>query len=359
MSKQLIRVGTLILITGILAYLLARRLGLMQAPSEAETAAPAAERASQDIPVDALLVNPELLTEELSVTGTLLPDEEVMLTSEVAGVVEAIHFGEGRRVKAGELLLNLNDDELQAQLKKLELQLALAQQQEARRKKLLEIGGISEEEYDESLTEYNSLQAEAELIKVQIAKRAIRAPFSGVIGLREVSEGSYLTPGTRIARLVKTNPIKVSFAIPEKYGNRIEPGSSISFQVEGMDQAFDGRIYAQEPYIDMETRTLTYQARSNNPQNRLIPGAFADITIVLNRFEQALMVPTEALVPEQSGQKLYLYREGKPEPIAVKTGIRNADRVQIVDGLSPGDTVITSGLLQIRPGVGVSLSHLN
>lgn len=353
MSKTVLRLVTFILIVGVIGYLIANRMGVFDPAPASDTVAMAGPSEAPPLPVNIYLVKPQRLEEKLNLTGTILPDESVNLTSEIAGVVKKIHFREGAYVKKDQLLLNIDDETLQAELKKVTLQITLARQQEARRKKLLEIGGISQEEYDQSLTQYNSLQAEEQLLKVQISKTRVRAPFSGTIGLRNVSEGAYLTPGMEIAQLVKTQPVKIEFSVPEKYGNRLQANTSITFTVEGLEQNFEGRVFAREPVIDMGTRTLLLKAQCNNPGGVLIPGAFANIEITLGEYEEALMIPTQALVPEQGGQKVYLYRQGNPVAQAVSTGIRQADQIQITEGLSPGDSLITSGILQIRPGVQV------
>ncbi|MDX1672172.1 MAG: efflux RND transporter periplasmic adaptor subunit, partial [Balneolaceae bacterium] len=258
----------------------------------------------------------------------------------------------------GDLLLKINDSELQAQLNRARYRLDLASERERRQRKLLEKGGISQEDYDATLNEVNVLRSEVQLINAQIEKTEIVAPFTGRVGLRYVSEGSYISPSTRIASLQNINPMKIDFSIPERYVNAVEVDDRISFTVQGTEQTFEGRIYAIEPRIDSQTRTLQLRAYSNNDEGLLIPGAFADLELILQNIEDALMIPSISLVPELQGQKVFLYRSGSVVEQPVETGIRTEERVQITEGLSPGDTVLTTGLLQVRPGMGVEINEL-
>ncbi len=356
MSKSAVRMIAVLIIGAILVFLILNKIGVFggDAPTaEAETA-PASQASA--LPVRAFVLQTQSLTDELTVTGTLYPDESVELSSEVSGKITGIYFQEGAYVAKGKVLARVDDSELQAQLKMVKFRAQLASQQESRKKKLLEIGGISQEEYDEALTAFNTLETEAELIEVQIRKTSIIAPFSGKVGLRYISAGSYVIPGTRIARIVKLNPIKIEFAVPEKYGNKIPATTNISFQVAGQSTIYTGKVYAREPAINTDTRTLLMRAKSSNPSGTLIPGAFANVQIALGVEAASLMVPTEAILPDVEGQKVYVYRSGNAEALPVQTGIRQSKNIQITAGLSPGDTVITSGILQLRNGMVVSLT---
>ncbi len=201
----------------------------------------------------------------------------------------------------------------------------------------------------------NVLRSEVSLIKAQIDKTEIRAPFDGRVGLKYVSDGSYISPTTRIASLQSIDPIKIDFSIPERYAAKVEEGDEIRFTVQGTDEEFIGEIYAIEPKIDSETRTLQMRARSDNEDQLLKPGAFADLELNLETIQDARMIPTIALVPELQGQKVYLYREGEVVEQSVQTGIRTESMVQITDGVSFGDTILTTGLLQVRPGMQVQI----
>lgn len=308
--------------------------------------------------VEAYVVTPQSVQDKIRTTGTIMANEEVELRSEVSGKVTRIFLEEGRTVKKGQLLIKINDSELQAQLKRAEYRYELASDREHRQRQLLEKGGISQEDYDATLNEVNVLKSEMQLIKAQIDKTEIRAPFNGIVGLKYISEGSYISPSTRIATLQNINPVKIDFSVPERYANAVSDDDVIRFGVQGADRLFEGRIYAIEPKIDTQTRTVQLRALSGNRDGLLIPGAFADLELVLKDIPDALMVPSIAVIPELQGQKVYVFRSGKVDVKRVTTGIRTDDAIQILDGLSPQDTVLTTGLLQVRPGMPIQLSSI-
>lgn len=308
--------------------------------------------------VDIYVVAPHKVDDNIYITGSLRANEEVELTSESSGLIKKIYFNEGQDVKKGDLLVKINDSELRANLTSANFRLKLAEATERRQKQLLEKGGISQEEYDATQNEVNVLRAQVELINAQIEKTEITAPFDGKIGLKYVSEGSYLSPATRVASLQSIDPIKIDFSVPERYASQINEGTKITFKVQGMAEEVQGIVYAKEPKIDAETRTLQARAMSPNRSGRLLPGAFADITLTLSTIEDALMVPTVTVVPELNGQKVFILKNGHVEPVSVTTGIRGSEMVQIASGLAPGDSVLTTGLLEVRPGSKVLVSNI-
>lgn len=320
---------------------------------EAETT-----RQAGPLEVEAYVVAPQSVQDKIRTTGTIMANEEVELRSEVSGKVTRIFLEEGRPVKKGQLLIKINDSELQAQLKRAEYRYELASDRERRQRQLLEKGGISQEDYDATLNEVNVLKSEMQLIKAQVDKTEIRAPFDGIVGLKYISEGSYISPSTQIATLQNINPVKIDFSVPERYANAVSADDIIRFTVQGSDRSFEGRIYAIEPKIDTQTRTVQLRALSENRDGLLVPGAFADLELVLKDIPDALMVPSIAVVPELQGQKVYVYEGGKVDVKRVQTGIRTDDAIQILAGLNPQDTVLTTGLLQVRPGMPVQLSSI-
>ncbi len=308
--------------------------------------------------VEAYVVAPQQLRDRIFTTGTIRANEEVELRSETSGKITRLYFQEGRPVRQGALLIKINDSELQAQLRKAEYRETLAVDREGRQRQLFEKGGISQEEYEATLNEVNVLKADVELIKAQIAKTEVRAPFDGVVGLRQVSEGSYISTTTPIATIQDVSPVKIDFAIPERYARRVNVGDEIYFNVEGLQEPFKGQIYAAEPRIEADTRTLLLRARSPNRDGRLLPGAFADIELVFQEIPDALTVPALAVIPELGGKKVYVVQGGKALPRPVETGIRTEERVQITSGLAPQDTVIVSGIQLLRPGLPVEATVL-
>jgi len=310
------------------------------------------------IAAKAYVVEPERLDDRIFVTGNVLPNEEVELRGEVAGKVTAINFNEGAHVEKGALLVKINDADLQAQLKKAIYRKQLLEARELRQRTLLQKEAVSQADYDEALNELNTSAAEIDLLKAQIDRTEIRAPFSGVVGLRYISTGSYITPSTRIATLHAVDPVKIEFAVPEKYATTIRSGSRISFTIGGSHQEFEGTVYAVEPKIDPDTRTMQIRARCSNGNGAIAPGAFAEIELVLKEIGSALMVPTEAIVPELNGKKVFVVKDGKAEPRTVVAGIRTSKKIQIVDGLAAGDTILTTGLLQVRPGSPLKITDV-
>ncbi len=288
----------------------------------------------------------------ISAVGTLLPNEEIQVRSQVSGQIERIAFSEGARVKKGDLLLTINDDELQAQLLRAGSRLAIAEQQAERQKQLFAKSFVSQEEYNNSLNELNVVRAEAQLIAAQIAKTEIRAPFDGTVGLRFVSEGSYVSPATVITTLQDDGTMKVDFTVPEKYSGLIGEGDSITFRIQTRPESFPARIYSTDARIDAATRTLRMRAATANPGRVLLPGSFANVEVTLQA-RTSLTIPAYALIPELRGHKVYLCVGGVAESRPVVIGQRTNERVEITGGLSDGDSLITSGILQLRPGMPV------
>ncbi len=311
------------------------------------------------LPVGAVVVNPQNFEEIVRTTGTLQPNEEVILQSEIAGKIEHIYFQEGKTVKKGQLLVKINDSELQAELQRTELEIKLAEEMEFRQRKQLELKAISQEMYDQSLNKLNTLKAEKALINARIEKTEIRAPFAGKIGLRYVSAGGIILANAKIANLIDNDPLKIEFAIPEKYSGQVEVGNKVFFKLQDSNIKYEAGIYAIEPKIDPASRTLNMRALYSNEQQNITPGTFADVDLVVRKKSATFMIPTEALIPELQGSKVYLLKNGKAEAAAVQTGFRTNRLIEITSGLQQGDTVITTGILQLRPGLPVSLSKIN
>lgn len=304
------------------------------------------------------VINYETLTNKVLTTGTVIANEEVDMKSEIAGRVIQIHFKEGGRVNKGDLLIKLNDAELQAQLEKSESRRKLAESNVIRQRTLFEKELLAKEVYDATVNELNSVQADIALLRAQIAKTEIRAPFDGVIGLKYVSDGSYISTTTKIATLQNILAVKVDFSIPEKYVNDILREAEITFTVPGTDKKYKGRIFAIEPKIDPATRTVTMRAICTNTDGKIFPGAFANIEVVLKEIKNALMIPTEAVIPELKSQKVFLYKNGQAQSQVIETGIRTDTKILVSKGLQSGDTLITTGVLLLRQGSQVTISDL-
>jgi membrane fusion protein (multidrug efflux system) len=348
-----------LIITGVIAVLALLAYPKLTEQSAGEGSSSVQNSGNAPLSVDVHVVEPQIFENKIFTTGTLIANESIELRSEISGKIVELKLEEGRQVKAGERLIKINDSELQARLEQSEFRIGLAEVRERRQLQLLERGGISQEEYDATLNELNILKAEAELIKAQIDKTEIKAPFNGVVGLRYVSNGSYISPTTNIANFQSINPIKVEFSVPERYAGVVEVGDRAVFNVQGQDEDFEAVIYAIEPRIETQTRTIRIRARANNDNSKLLPGAFANIELILEEINDALMIPTIAVIPELQGQKVFVLRDGKVAEQQVTTGIRTESDVQVVEGLAPGDTVLTTGLLQVRTGMPVRVDQVD
>ncbi|MEJ5351612.1 MAG: efflux RND transporter periplasmic adaptor subunit [Melioribacteraceae bacterium] len=313
----------------------------------------------QALNVNGIIIKPKYLQNKIFSNGTLMSNEEVEIRSEITGKITQILFEEGKRVKKGELLVKINDAELQATLKKNKSRETLARDKEYRYRQLLEKNLTSQQEYDVALGELNSVLADIEFTQAQIEKTEIRAPFDGIIGLRSVSVGSYISPQTKIATLQNINPMKVDFSVPQKYFGLIRGGKTIYVRSSSTGKVYTGKIYAVEPKIDQNTRTVQARAVIPNERGELTPGAYVEIDIVLEEFNNAILVPSETIVPDFEGEKVFVYRNGKAVPQYVTTGIRTEKEVQILSGLKAGDTLITSGIIQLKPNLKVKLNLMN
>ena len=301
------------------------------------------------------VIIPTHLSELINQSGTLRPDEEVDLTFETSGKIVQINFTEGTRVKKGDLLAKVNDKPLQAQLEKLEAELKMMEAKEFRQRSLLDKDAISQESYDQVQTDVQTINADINLIKANISQTELRAPFDGIVGLRYVSEGSFANASTKIAKLIKISPIKIEFSISEKYASEIKIGYPITFTIVGNDKVFSASVYAIDPKIDLDTRTVLLRALYQNKNEELRPGTFASVTLELSKIDNAIAIPTEALIPQMDGEQVFIYKGGKASSVKVSTGLRTESHIQITDGLKFGDTLITSGIMQLRQNLPVVL----
>ena len=287
--------------------------------------------------INAIIVKPQVLTDEIPIIGSLIPDEEVNLSFETSGKIVEINFEEGTTVKKGQLLAKVNDRPLQAQLQR------------------LVSDAVSQEAYEQVKTELATLNADIESVEAQIAQTELRAPFDGIIGLRQVSVGTYASPTTIVAKLTKI--LKLEFAVSERYARDIKVGTNLSFTLEGSLDTYHAQVYARESSLDINTHTLTVRALYPNPSG-IMPGRYASITLKKQEYKDALAIPSQAIVPEMGKDKVFVYRSGKAEPTEIITGIRTDAQVQVVKGLATGDTVIISGTQQLRTGMDVTIDHI-
>lgn len=306
--------------------------------------------------VDGIIARETGTSSQISTTGTILANEEVEVKSEVTGKIISIRFKEGSVVAKGQLLVQLQDDDLSAQLEKLNIEIRLQEEKEARQKKLLASSAISREEYDVTKTNLDLLKANVEILNTQIDKTKITAPFTGIIGLKNVSEGAIISQNTVIASIQNLQPLKMDFSIPEKYSHLVDRGSRVKFTVAGASEELSATVYAKEPKIDLVTRTARVRATFTSRSGKILPGAFAEVTIPLGKMTNAIMVPTVAYIPDINGAKVLVCKNGQAQNVPVTAGIRTPTEIQILSGIAPGDTVLVSGILQLKPKTPVTVN---
>ena len=337
--KWSVTAAIVLMIAGMIAY--PQIKSRMKASKDAAEVVPPAgsQVRKQVLNINAEVLKYQSLTDKTIVTGSTIPDEEV----------------------AGDLLAKINDKPLQAELKKLEAQVPLAKDRVYRQHTLLEKDAVSQEAYEQVATEYEKLMADIELVKANIAQTELRAPFDGIIGLRNVSEGAYASPSTVITKLTKISPLKIEFSVPERYSADIKDGTPIVFRMNtsvGMMQDYKATVYAVESKIDEATRSLKVRATYPNRDESIVPGRYTSVEITRRDIKDALAIPSEALIPEMGKNIVYLYKNGVAEPAEIILGLRTESQVQVLKGLSVGDTVITSGVMQLRTGMKVSIDNL-
>lgn len=308
--------------------------------------------------VDAFVVQTETLSESIEIPGTLVADDATEIHPEVSGRITGLYIREGAYVSKGAVLAKLYDGDLQAQKRKLQVQLKIAQQTESRHEQLVKIGGISKQDYELTALQVSNLRADLDIINTAIAKTVVRAPFSGKLGLKDISVGAYVTPQSVIAIVQKTSGLKIDFNVPEKYTSQIKRGQYVNFRVEGSERPYTAVVSATEANIAQETRSLMVRATVRGDATGLVPGNFAKVRLSFTPDPNALMVPTQAIIPQARGKKVVVYRNGTATFTDVTTGVRDSSMVQIVSGLNQGDTVVVTGLLSIKPEAKITIRNI-
>jgi len=319
----------------------------------------AGPRQQGPILADGFIVQPQTVSENVEVPGTLLPQEETQIKAEISGRVIKLDIPEGAMVPKGKLLVKLFDGDLQAQLKKLQVQLQIAIKSEERQSELLKINGISQQDYDLATLDVENLRADIQATQIAIDKTEIRAPYAGQLGLRNISPGAYISPAETVTSIRQVDDLKLEFAVPEKYAKNVSKGYRVRFKVDGGMQLHNASVIATENRVNETTRTLRVRARVTESHPELIPGAFARVNLQLGRSDNALMVPTQAVIPQARNKEIILYKGDSIQFRVVETGIRDSAYVQITSGLQAGDTVIITGLMAIRPNAKVKISKVH
>jgi membrane fusion protein (multidrug efflux system) len=292
-------------------------------------------------------------------SGTILANEATEIRPEISGRITQLNIREGAVVPKGSLLVKIYDADLQAQLNKLLVQLQIAEKTEERQKELLKIGGIAQQDYDLSTLQVSNIKADIELTRVNISKTEIRAPYNGRLGLKSISPGAYISPTTLITTITQMNQMKIEFSVPEKYSAQINNGLTLDFMLDGSTKSYKANVLAREGSVDQNTRNLRIRAVVQGGADQfLVPGTFAKVRMILGENRNAIMIPSNAVIPQARNKQVALYRGGMASMIDIDTGIRDSSNVQVLSGLKAGDTLVTSGLLFIKPGTKLKLSKI-
>lgn len=341
-------------LTASLLFILCLSCAAGLAMAEEKKTDPAAAK-PQGLPVETVQVATAPLQNEITATGTLYSNEAVVIATEISGKVTQIAFSEGQKVAAGQTLLQLDQSILSAERDRAEASFSLSDANIKRAELLLQEQAISERERDEAYAQWRLDEANLRLAEAQLAKTVIKAPFSGILGLRWVSIGEYLQPGKAIVNLDDIDPIKVDFRVPEVFAYQLKTGQKIKMSVDAVPgETFTGVVYAIDPQVDVNGRSVLLRAKVAQHDGPLRPGMFARVTLVLEERPNALMIPEEALIPKGDKQLVFKVVEGKVVAATVTTGLRNKGQVEILQGLAVGETVITAGQIKVRPGMPVT-----
>jgi membrane fusion protein (multidrug efflux system) len=299
--------------------------------------------------VDVLVASSQSLSNEIQANGTVVANEYVELHPEASGRLIYLNVPEGKFITEGTIIARVNDADLKAQVAKSKVLLDLAEKTEDRYKQLLAVNGVNQSDYDAALNAVNGYKADIEYNQALLDKTVLKAPFSGVMGLRQVSLGAYVSPTTLIATLQQLEKIKIDFTLPEQYNAVIKKGSFVDVEMDGSKSSVRNKaeIIAVEPQINQASRNIIVRAVLQNAKGN--PGGFVKVHINAGNDKKAIMVPTNSLIPDDKDNQVILVKDGKASFVNVKTGVRKANNVEITSGVNNGDTVVVTGVLFARP----------
>ena len=302
----------------------------------------------QAVIVDVIIAVKNTVSNTIEVNGTVIANESANLQPEVSGRLTYLNLPEGTKVSQGMVLARINDADLQANMQKIRVQLDLAQKNEARLKKLLDINGINQADYDAVLNQVNTLKADLDITQAQIDKTVLKAPFNGILGLRMISPGAYVTPATILATLQQTDKVKIDFTVPEMYKDVIKAGKSVNVRTSaGSTTIKKAVIIATEPQIDATTRNLKVRAVLDGAN--VNPGGFVKVLIETSGNNSSILVPTNAIIPDAKAKKVVVVKDGKGKLTDIETGLRINGAAEVLSGLNVGDSIAVSGVLFVRP----------
>jgi len=326
--------------------------------SDKKANAPAAPKATT-MKVEGYIVKHMQVSDKAELPGSIIANEETEIHPEISGRLVYLNINEGKNVSKGTLLARIFDGDLQAQLKKLQVQLAVAEQTVNRMGELRKIDGVSQQEYDLSVLQVNTIRADMEIVRTNITRTEIRAPFGGTLGLKNISAGAYISPATTLTTIRQNSQLKLDFTLPEKFTTSIRIGQLVDFTIEGNPKTYTAKVIAAESGLQENTRSLNIRALVTNNDGKLLPGIFAKVATNFNTNPNGLMVPSQAILPQARGKKVIIYRGGIASFVDVVTGLRDSALVQIISGVNEGDTVITTGLMSLKPDAKISITKIN
>lgn len=313
-----------------------------------------APREKTQVMVDVIIAGAENIMSSLEVNGSALSNEMVELRPEISGRLVYLNIPDGAKVKQGAILAKVNDADIQAQMEQQKSQLDLATKTEKRLGNLLKVNGVNQADYDVALSQMNSIQANIKVLNAQIDKTVIKAPFSGELGLRVVSQGAYVTPQTLIGTLQQTDKVKIDFTVPETYASIIKKGDKVRIQTNSSAESLEAAISAIEPQINSVTRNVKVRAFLTN--GIIPPGAFVKVMLDQNR--QSIMVPSNAIIPDALSNQVVVVRNNKAVFTNVETGMRNDNLVELTSGVNAGDSIVVSGMLFVRPNAAIKVKSV-
>ena len=328
-------------------------------------AAPAAGKggpaaAGAAVSVEAVKVALQPMPQTITAVGSLRSDESITVRPEVAGRISAIRFQEGQRVAKGATLILLDPAINQAEVQQGRANLKLAQSKYDRAVDLAKSNFISGQAKDEAENNLRVAEAGVQLAEAKLAKTEIKAPFSGIIGLRVVSVGDYVKEGADVVNLESIDPLKVDFRVPEIYLKQVKVGQSLQVQLDALPgKTFEGSVYAVNPLVDAAGRSIVIRAIVRNPDTSLRPGMFARVRLITRDEKEALVVPEQAIVPQGDEQFVFRVVDGKANRVKIDVGQRRDGVVQVLKGLAPTDVVVTAGQLKIREGTPITVATAN
>lgn len=329
--------------------------GLVACKSEKKEQTNTQSGANTPTTVDVIVAATQNISTTVEANGTVVAGEMTEIRAEVSGRLVYLNIPEGRAVQQGAILAKINDADLQAQLNKVKVQLDLAQQTEQRLKKLLTLNGINQADYDAALNQVNSLKADIQILQAQIEKTIIRAPYSGVLGLRMISPGAYITPQNLLTTIQQLNVVKLDFTLPETYAHLAQIGKQVMVEIEGKKHR--AIITAIEPQVNTSSRNLLVRAKLNGAN--INPGSFAKVFISSHKNEMAqIVIPTSSIIPDAKAKKVVIVKDGKGKFVEVVTGNRVDGGVEVVQGLNVGDSVVVVGMLYVRPNAPVKIRKI-